>query len=42
MARLIEAAICVRRLYALCADAVWRKTLAVFANCYTEVGAGPM
>jgi hypothetical protein len=34
----LEAEIGVRRLHALCADAVWRRDGAAFANCYTEDG----
>lgn len=36
MAIPIEAEIGVRRLHALCADAVWRKDGASFANCYAK------
>lgn len=34
----LAAEIGVRRLHALCADAVWRRDGASFANCYTEDG----
>lgn len=34
----VEAEIGVRRLHALCVDAVWRRDGAAFADCYTEDG----
>lgn len=38
MTHLIDAEIGVRRLHAICADAVWRKDHAAFADCFAEDG----